>query len=140
MPACGWFTTKPRGEGEAFRTSAGRSVSDILSAERIRNRRSPCRCSDKGNAGFYQEIGNIKSDLILYAHTKNQHSLSKQRHLAVLLTPKLERAVVQIAPPTYTGLKAEEKPFEFKSLRALAGAGCNSGCNPTGLCGRALWK
>jgi hypothetical protein len=77
---------------------------------------------DKGNVGFYQEIGNIKSDLVLYAHTKNQHSLSKQRRLEVLLTPKLEKAVVQIAPPTYTGLKAEEKPFDFKSLRALSGS------------------
>src|SRR4051794_9053282 len=77
---------------------------------------------DKGNVGFYQEIGNIKSDLVLYAHTKNQHSLSKQRHLEVLLTPKLEKAVVQIVPPAYTGLKGEEKPFDFKSVRALSGS------------------
>ncbi len=77
---------------------------------------------DKGSLGFYQEIANIKSDLVFYAHTRNQHSRSKQRHLEVLLTPRLERAVVQIAPPAYTGIKPEEKPYDFKNLRALSGS------------------
>ena len=39
-----------------------------------------------------------------------------------MLTPKLERAMVQIAPPAYTGIKAEEKAFDFKNLRALSGS------------------
>jgi ElaB/YqjD/DUF883 family membrane-anchored ribosome-binding protein len=77
---------------------------------------------DKGTVGFYQEIANIKSDLVLYAHTRDQHSLSKQRHLHVLLTPQLEKAVVQIAPPAYTGIKPEERPFDFKNVKALAGS------------------
>lgn len=77
---------------------------------------------DKGSLGFYQEIGNIKSDLIFFAHTKNLHSRSKQRHLEVLLTPRLERALAQISPPAYTGIKAEEKPYDFKTLRALNGS------------------
>ncbi len=77
---------------------------------------------DKGSLGFYQEIGNIQSDLVLYAHTKNRHSLSKQQQVAVLLTPRLEQALVQVAPPAYTGIKAEEKPYDFKNVRALEGS------------------
>jgi len=77
---------------------------------------------DKGSAGFYQEIGNIKSDLVLFAHTKDHHSLSQQRRLDIILTPKLEKALVQVAPPAYTGLKPEEKPFDFKNVRALSGS------------------
>ncbi len=77
---------------------------------------------DKGNLGFYQEIANIKSDLVFYAHTKNLHSRSKQRHLEVLLTPRLERAMVQIAPPAYTGIKPEDRTYDFKNLRALSGS------------------
>jgi hypothetical protein len=77
---------------------------------------------DKGKVGFYQEIAGIKTDLVLFAHTKNQHSISKQGRLNLILTPKLERALVQIAPPAYTGLKAEEKPFDFKNLKALTGS------------------
>src|SRR5581483_2101839 len=38
----------------------------------------------------------------------------------VLLTPKLEKALVRITPPAYTGLKAEETPFDFKNVKALA--------------------
>ena len=77
---------------------------------------------DKGKVGFYQEIAGIKTDLVLFAHTKNQHSISKQGRLNLILTPKLEKALVQIAPPAYTGLKAEEKPFDFKNLKALTGS------------------
>jgi hypothetical protein len=77
---------------------------------------------DKGKLGFYQEIAGIKNNLVLFAHTGNKHSLSKQRQLNVLLTPKLEKALVQVAPPAYTGLKAEEKPFDFKNVKALAGS------------------
>jgi hypothetical protein len=77
---------------------------------------------DKGNVGFHQEIAGIKTDLILFAHTKNQHSISKQHRLNLILTPKLEKALVQIAPPPYTGIKAEEKPFDFKNVKALSGS------------------
>ncbi|MDB6125956.1 MAG: hypothetical protein JWQ71_4949 [Pedosphaera sp.] len=77
---------------------------------------------DKGSVGFHQEIAGIKTDLIVFAHTKNQHSISKQKRLELILTPKLERAMVQIAPPAYTGIKAEEKPFDFKNVKALSGS------------------
>ncbi len=77
---------------------------------------------DKGSLGFYQEIANIKSDLVCYAHTKNLHSRSKQRRLEVLLTPRLERAVAQISPPAYTGIKPDERTYDFKDLRALSGS------------------
>ncbi|MEW6306074.1 MAG: hypothetical protein AB1705_21565, partial [Verrucomicrobiota bacterium] len=77
---------------------------------------------DKGRDGFFQQIENIQTDLMVVAHTKNRHSLSKARLITVLLTPKMDKAFVQVAPPEYTGLKPEEKPFQFKSVRALIGS------------------
>ena len=73
----------------------------------------------KGDAGFAQQIEGIHSDLVLYAHTKNRHSYSKKRQVAVILTPKLDKAFVQIGPPAYTGIKPEERPYQFKSVSAL---------------------
>ncbi len=75
---------------------------------------------DKGSLGYYQEIANVKSDLVFFAHTRDRNTLSKKRSLQVLLTPKLEKALVRITPPAYTGLKAEEMPFDFKNVKALA--------------------
>lgn len=77
---------------------------------------------DKGTHGFTQQIYNIRTDLVAFAHTKNQHALSKQRRIAVVLTPRLEQAWVKITPPAYTGLAPEEKPFSFKTLKALEGS------------------
>jgi hypothetical protein len=77
---------------------------------------------DKGGRGFTQQIENIRTDLIVYAHTKNRHSLSKQRRISVILTPRLTNAWVKITPPAYTGLAPEEKPFSFKTLKALEGS------------------
>ncbi len=76
---------------------------------------------DKGESGFTQQIENIHHDLVIVAHTKARHSVSKQRRVGVILTPKLEAAFVKIAPPAYTGLKTDEHPLQFKSLKALAG-------------------
>lgn len=76
----------------------------------------------KGDAGFYQEIESIRSDLVAFVHTKNKHSYSKKRNVRVLLTPKVEKAFVQIAAPAYTGLKADERGFLFKDIRALTGS------------------
>ena len=56
---------------------------------------------------------------MIVAHTKGRHSVSKQRRVEVILTPRLEQAFVKIAPPAYTGLKAEEHALQFKSLKAL---------------------
>lgn len=77
---------------------------------------------DKGSQGFQQQIENIQTDLEVFAHTKKQTSYSRRRQIAVLLTPKLEQAFAKIAPPAYTGLKPDEKPFQFKNLRALQGS------------------
>jgi hypothetical protein len=75
-----------------------------------------------GEGAFSQQIEKLKTDLVVVAHTKDRHSLSKQRRIAVQLVPRLDKAFVQITPPAYTGLKAEEKPFQMKPLRALAGS------------------
>ncbi len=48
--------------------------------------------------------------------------MSTTRHLKVVLTPKIERAFVEVQPPAYTGLAAREEPFDFKKLTALAGS------------------
>ncbi len=77
---------------------------------------------DKGDHGFTQQIEGIKSGLVVFAHTKKRHSLSKQRRVGIVLTPKLEQAWVKIAPPAYTGLAAREQPLQFKSLKALEGS------------------
>ena len=54
---------------------------------------------DKGERGFTQQIEGIRTNLVLFVHTKNRHALSKQRRVGVILTPKLERAFVKITPP-----------------------------------------
>ena len=77
---------------------------------------------DKGERGFAQQIEGIHSDLILIAHTKNRHAMSRQRRTGVILTPRLEQAFVKIAPPAYTGLAALEHPFQFKNIKALEGS------------------
>ncbi len=40
----------------------------------------------------------------------------------MILVPQLDKAYVRITPPAYTGLKAEEKPYAFKGVQALAGS------------------
>ncbi len=77
---------------------------------------------DKGERGFTQQIENIRTDLVVFAHTKNQHAISRQRHISVVLTPRLDQAWVKITPPAYTGLSPVEKPFAFKPLKALEGS------------------
>jgi hypothetical protein len=77
---------------------------------------------DKGNRGFTQQIEGIKSELTVFAHTKDRHSLSKQRRIGLVRTPKLEHAWVTIAPPAYTGLPPREQPLQFKNLKALQGS------------------
>lgn len=74
---------------------------------------------DKGDEGFYQQIDGIKTDLKAFVHTKSHHSYSKQREIGVILTPKLEKAWVQVSPPKYTKKKGRERQFDFKTVRAL---------------------
>lgn len=77
---------------------------------------------DKGSIGYDQLVDNIRTELLVFAHNKDRTSLSKQARINVVLTPKLEKAFVQITPPAYTGAKAEKKPYNFKGLQALAGS------------------
>ncbi len=77
---------------------------------------------DKGGHGFSQQIEGVRTNLMVFAHTKDEHALSKQRRVSVILTPNLERAAVKIAPPAYTGLATEERGLQFKSLKALEGS------------------
>lgn len=77
---------------------------------------------DKGRTGFDQRLENIRTELVAYAHTKNQASRSKQSRISVILTPQIEASLVRIAPPPYTGIAPKESPFLFQSVQALAGS------------------
>jgi ElaB/YqjD/DUF883 family membrane-anchored ribosome-binding protein len=77
---------------------------------------------DEGGVGFNQLLDNVRTDLVVFAHTKDHVSESRQARIGVLLTPQLEKAFVRIAPPDYTGLKPEEKRYEFKGVQALEGS------------------
>lgn len=74
---------------------------------------------DKGRQGFDQQIENVRSELAVFAHTRDGHTVSRKIHVGVVLTPQLEEAFVQIKPPAYTGLREEEKPYAFKGLQTL---------------------
>ncbi len=76
----------------------------------------------KGELGFLQELEGVKSDLLIYAHTKNGQSVSKKRRVRVALTPKVDHAFVTVTLPAYTGIKPAEVPFPFKDVKALAGS------------------
>jgi hypothetical protein len=77
---------------------------------------------DKGSAGFHQQLENIRAETIVYAHTKDGESVSRKHRIGVILVPQLDKAYVQIAPPAYTGIKPEEKPYSFKGVQALYGS------------------
>ncbi len=77
---------------------------------------------DKGEHGFTQQIESVRTDLVVFAQTKNRHALSRQRRITVVLTPRLEKAWVKISPPAYTGLAPDEKRLNFKNVKALAGS------------------
>jgi len=76
---------------------------------------------DKSGAGYDQLLDNIHGDLLVFAHTKDHVSESRQVRIGVVLTPQLEKMFVRIAPPAYTGIKPEETPYAFKSVQALEG-------------------
>lgn len=77
---------------------------------------------DKGSAGFDQLLDNIHTELLVFAHTKDRVSRSKQIHIGIVLTPQVEKSFVRITPPAYTGLKTEEKAYAFKGVQALEGS------------------
>lgn len=76
----------------------------------------------KGKAGFDQLLEPVRSELIVFAHTKNHVSVSKQIRIGLILTPQMERVHLRIVSPAYTGLKSDEKPFAFKPIQALVGS------------------
>ena len=77
---------------------------------------------DRGERGFTQQIENVKSDIVVFVYTKNQHAISRQRHVGVILTPRLDKAWVKITPPAYTELPPIERLFDFKNVKALEGS------------------
>lgn len=76
---------------------------------------------DKSGASYDQLLDNIHDELLVFAHTRDHVSESRQVRVGVVLTPQLERSSVRIAPPAYTGIKPEEKPYAFKAMQALEG-------------------
>ena len=77
---------------------------------------------DKGGAGYHQLLDNVRTELVVFAHTRDAACRSKQVLIGLVLTPQLEKAFVQVSPPAYTGLKPEEKPYAFKGVQALEGS------------------
>ena len=78
---------------------------------------------DKGAQGFAQQIEGLKRDLVIVAHSKNRHSMSRERSVSVVLTPRLEKAAVKITWPSYAGMPPEQHAVPFgKNVKALAGS------------------
>lgn len=77
---------------------------------------------DEGGTGFNQLLDNVRTGLVVVAHTRDHASESKQVRIGVVLTPQLERVTLRITPPYYTGLKPAEKLYDFKGVQALEGS------------------
>lgn len=77
---------------------------------------------DQGGTGYNQLLDNIRTELVVLAHTKGHESESKRVRIGVILTPQLERTFVRVASPDYTGLKPAEKLYDFKGVQALEGS------------------
>jgi hypothetical protein len=76
---------------------------------------------DDGGGGFNQSLDNIRTDLVVFAHTRDHDSESRQLRIGVVLTPQLRGSFVRTTPPSYTGIRPEEKAYEFKDLQVLEG-------------------
>ncbi|MFO1475830.1 MAG: hypothetical protein U1F98_04175 [Verrucomicrobiota bacterium] len=77
----------------------------------------------KNGGGFDQVLDHIRGETLVFAHTRDGASASKQVRIGVRLTPQLEKLFVRITPPAYTGIPAEEKPYAFREVQALEGSG-----------------
>lgn len=71
---------------------------------------------------FVQKIEDVRTNLVIHAHTRNGWSRSRTHPLTVLLTPQFLMASVSVAPPAYTGLAAKGSEFGFNGLNALKGS------------------
>lgn len=76
----------------------------------------------KGEGRFTQQIEQIKTELLVTAHTKDRRSISVKRHIGVQKIPQMEKAFVKTTLPPYTGRKPVESAFQFKALKALSGS------------------
>lgn len=72
-----------------------------------------------GKQEFSQEIKEITTNLIFYAHTLNQRTQSEKFLLTVSLVPELISGNIQIKPPEYTGIETSNRKYEFKPLTVL---------------------
>lgn len=77
---------------------------------------------DEGGTGYNQLLGNVRTDLVLYAHTRDHSSESRKARVGVVLTPQVQQVFVRISPPAYTGIRPGEKPYDFKGVQALEGS------------------
>jgi hypothetical protein len=71
---------------------------------------------------FVQKIEDVKTNLLIHAHTRGSWSRSRAHPLTVLLTPQFVSASTSISPPAYTGLPAKTGDFGFSGLSALKGS------------------
>lgn len=77
---------------------------------------------DKPEGGYDPLLDNLRADTLVFAHRKDYSSESKQVRVGMTLTPQLERVFVRITPPESTGIRAEERPYAFNGVQALAGS------------------
>lgn len=71
---------------------------------------------------YVQKIEDVRSDLLIHAHTKGGWSRSRTHPLTVLLTPQFLASSVSVAAPSYTGLRPKGGEFAFNGLSALKGS------------------
>ncbi len=76
---------------------------------------------DRGEHGFTQQIEGDQ-DRHRFCPYEESACLSRQRHVGVILTPRLDKAWKKITPPAYTEQPAVERPCDFKSVKALEGS------------------
>lgn len=76
----------------------------------------------EGKNRFVADLADVRTDLVLVAHAKNRSFYSRRRLVRVTLKPRIEQAWVEIAPPAYTTLRADERKLDFKTVGALEGS------------------
>lgn len=80
----------------------------------------PMVAADPGT--FIAHLENVRTDLLLHAHTRGHWSRSRVHRLTVLLTPQWDAAHLVVTPPSYTGLPEKKSPFTFDGIQVLKGS------------------
>lgn len=80
-----------------------------------------------GEKQFVQEINEVTSGLTVRVATADRRSVSRARHIPVILTPQLEKATLSIEPPAYTRQKNRDAEIPLgqgalPSVSALVGS------------------